>query len=223
MNNPGLDDALETLKYRTWLRRKLGQRCIENLRNHGFDAHLTPDRIAATELILKIAGHHASFGFGGSVTTRELGLTDALTAAGKTVFDHWLTTPGMTDMDVRLRQGRCDCFLCSANAIAASGEIVNVDGVGNRNNAMTFGCPKVIIIVGMNKVTPDLNAALERIRTVAAPMRAKSLELKTPCAETGICSDCNAPQRICRVTTILHRKPMMTDISIILINESLGF
>jgi hypothetical protein len=88
---------------------------------------------------------------------------------------------------------------------------------------MSFGTKKVVVAAGMNKVTHDLDSALERVRNVAAPMRAKSLSMDTPCAETGICSDCNAPQRICRITTILHRKPMMTDLSVVLINRAMGF
>ena len=90
-----------------------------------------------------------------------------------------------------------------------TGEIVNVDGVGNRTNAMSFGPGKVIIIAGINKLTPDLESALQRVRNIAGPMRAKSLGMQTPCAETGICSDCNSPQRICRITTILHRQPII--------------
>jgi len=70
----------------------------------------------------------------------------------------------------------------------------------------------------VNKIRPDMESALRRIKEIAAPMRAKSLNMQTPCAQTGICTDCNSPQRICRVTTILHRKPMLTDISVILIN-----
>ncbi len=140
-----------------------------------------------------------------------------------TVYDHWSPPENMSDRELRLMQGRCDCFFCSANAVSITGEIVNVDGVGNRNNAMAFGCPKVIIIAGVNKVTETLDAALARIREVAAPMRARSLNLETPCATAGRCTDCNTAQRICRITTILHRKPMMTDVSVILVNASLGF
>jgi hypothetical protein len=88
---------------------------------------------------------------------------------------------------------------------------------------MTFGPKKVVVVAGMNKVTQDLDTAVGRIRDVAGPMRAKSLNMETPCAETGQCSDCNVPQRICRITTILHRKPMLTDVSVVLINEALGF
>lgn len=210
-------------RYRKWLGEKLGDRCIKNLKKNGFDAHWTEAADDARRLAMDLAAAYQSFGFGGSSTTRALGLPQALRDMGKAVYDHWAPLENMTDLDVRLRQGRCDCFFCSANAVSTTGEIVNVDGVGNRNNAMTFGCPKVVIIAGINKVTPTLDSALARIREVAAPMRARSLDMETPCAETGRCTDCNAPQRICRITTILHRKPMMTDVSVILINEALGF
>jgi hypothetical protein len=149
---------------------------------------------------------------------------ESLESAGKTIFDHWQADLGKEqDLAIRLAQGRCDCFFCSANAISVSGEIVNVDGIGNRTNAMTFGTRKVIVVAGMNKVTPDLDSALKRVRLVAAPMRARSLNMETPCAESGRCTDCSAPQRICRITTILHRRPMLTDISVILVGQSLGF
>jgi L-lactate utilization protein LutB len=209
--------------YRQWLGEKLGRRCIGNLDKHGFDAHFAADAEAARTRALALAAGCESVGFGGSATTRALGLPEAFRRMGRTVYDHWAPPESMTDLDVRLAQGRCDGFFCSANAVSATGEVVNVDGVGNRNNAMTFGCPKVVIIAGINKVTPSLEAALGRIREIAAPMRAKSLGMETPCAETGYCSDCNAPQRICRITTILHRKPMMTDVSVIIVNEALGF
>ncbi len=210
--------------YQAWLWEKLGERCVKNLKKHGFDAHMvsTPDE--AKGLILSMVSRYETFGFGGSDTTRSLGIIEKLKTDGKTVYDHWQTDlTKEEDLEIRLQQGRCDCFLCSANAISATGEVINVDGIGNRTNAMTFGPKKVIIAAGMNKVTPDLESALTRVRDVAGPMRAKSLDMETPCAETGICSDCNSPQRICRVTVILHRKPMMTDISVILINRSMGF
>lgn len=209
--------------YQNWLWEKLGERAVKNLNRHGFDAHLAPDAETARSLILNRIAAKESFGFGGSATTRELRLPEILKEQNKTVYDHWETDSGLTDLELRLRQGRCDCFLCSANAVSATGEIVNVDGVGNRNNAMSFGCGQVVILAGMNKVTPDLDSALRRVREVAAPMRAKSLHMETPCAETGVCSDCNAPQRICRITTILHRKPMMTEVLVVLINGRFGF
>ncbi len=208
--------------YHIWLWEKLAERCIINLKKHGFDAHFFSTAEQALTAILEMVSAYQTFGFGGSDTTRKIGLPEALRSSGKTVYDHWGAAKS-EDMNIRLLQGRADCFFCSANAVSANGEIVNVDGVGNRVNAMTFGVKKVIIVAGMNKVTNDLESALKRIREVAGPMRAKSLGMQTPCAETGVCSDCNSPQRICRITTILHRKPMLTDISVILVGEELGF
>jgi hypothetical protein len=209
--------------YYQWLGEKLGKRCVANLRKHGFDAEFFSDKDTACAAIVQQAAPFQRVGFGGSDTTRSLGLVQALAQQGKTVYDHWQDLDPQADLEIRLAQGRCDCFFCSANAVSATGEIVNVDGIGNRNNAMSFGPKKVVIVAGINKVVPDLEAALRRVREVAAPMRAKSLGMATPCAETGLCSDCNVAQRICRITTILHRKPMLTDISVILINESIGF
>lgn len=210
--------------YRKWLWERLGEKCVANLKKHGFDAHFEPTAEEAAERVLTLASGCETFGFGGSDTTRALGLPERLGSMGKTVYDHW--EPDLSpeaSLEVRLQQGRSDCFLCSANAVSVQGELVNVDGVGNRTNAMTFGPRKVVIVAGMNKVVADLESAIRRVRDVAGPMRAKSLNMETPCAETGVCSDCNAPQRICRVTTILHRKPMLTDISVVLVNEALGF
>jgi len=210
--------------YQTWLWEKQGLKCVEALKKHAFDAHFVSSVEEAKKLILDMISGYETFGFGGSNTTRNLGLLDEIEAMGKTVFDHWKGDIfGEENKRIRMEQGRCDCFFCSANAISATGEVVNVDAAGNRNNAMTFGPKKVIIVAGMNKVRPNLESAFERIREVAAPMRARSLNMETPCAETGVCTDCNVPQRICRVTTVLHRKPMMTDVSVVLINDSLGF
>jgi len=210
--------------YQTWLGEKLGEKCAKALKKHGFDAHFVPSVVEARKLILEMVSGYESFGFAGSDTTRSLGVLEELHARGKTVYDHWQKGHNIgDDLEVRLQQGRCDCFFCSANGISATGEVVNVDGVGNRTNGMTFGPKKVIIVAGMNKVRSDLDSALRRVTEIAGPMRAKSLNMETPCAETGVCNDCNSPQRICRVTTILHRKPMLTDISIVLINQALGF
>ena len=210
-------------QYQAWLWEKLGHETIENLKKHGFAGNFLATQDEGRDFVTDLVRDYNTIGFGGSATLRALDIPATLKQQGKTVYDHWDPAQEETDLSLRLKQGRCDCFLCSANAISATGEIVNVDGVGNRTNAMTFGCPNVIIVAGMNKVALDLDGALRRIREIAAPMRAKSLNMNTPCAETGICTDCNSPQRICRITAILHRKPMMTEVSVVLINDALGF
>jgi hypothetical protein len=224
--NTASENGGTTMKenYHTWLWEKLGEKCVKNLKGHDFDAHFVPDVEAARSLIMEMVSSYDTFGFGGSDTTRSLGVLEELKTLGKTIYDHWAKGHNLEeDLDLRLQMGRCDCFFTSANAVSAEGEVINVDGVGNRTSAMAFGPKKVVIVAGMNKVTHDFESALRRVREVAAPMRAKSLNMATPCAETGICNDCNVPQRICRITTILHRKPMLTDVSVILINKAMGF
>ena len=201
-----------------------GKLCVENLIKHRFDAHLVSSVEEARRLIISMSSGCQSFGFGGSDTIRSLGIIEHLKKEGKTIYDHnQEALPLEASIKIRKEELKSDCFLASANAISMTGEIVNVDGVGNRTSAISFGPGKVIIVAGINKLTTDLESALKRVKEVAAPMRAKSLNMPTPCAETGICTDCNAPMRICNITLILHRKPILTDISIILVNEELGY
>ena len=213
-----------TQDYKKWLGEKIGQSCVTHLINHRFDAHFVNSHQSAVNLILDWVKDFDRFGFGGSNTIQSLGIKDILLDMKKRVFDH--NEEGLSfeqSLEYRKKQSGCDCFLCSANALSQTGEIVNVDGIGNRTNAMCFGPKKVIIVAGINKVCPTLEAAIQRVREVAAPMRAKSLGVETPCAVTGHCTDCNSPMRICNITAILHRKPMMTDISVIVVNEELGY
>ncbi len=200
------------------------KRCIENLRKNGFDAHLLEDIDDAKGMILRMCSPYQTFGIGGSDTIRSMNIVSELKRLGKTVYDHWIDGISKEeDLRIRLAQGRCDCFMCSANAITEEGEIVNVDGIGNRVSAICFGPKKVIIVSGINKIVPDLNSAIKRIKEIAAPLRAKSLGLNTPCVKTGKCSNCDSPQRICRITTILHKRPMLTYISVIIVNKEMGY
>ncbi len=210
--------------YQNWLWEKQAEKCVKNLKKHRFDAHFASGVDEAASLIIDLVAGCETFGFGGSDTVRKLGIPGKLKEMGKTIYDHWDKTFDAEQVhEARLKQGRAECFFCSANGVSMTGEIVNVDGAGNRVAAMSFGPKKVVIIAGMNKVRPDLHAALARVKEIAGPMRAKSLSMETPCAETGVCADCNSPQRICRITTILHRPPMLTDVSVVLVNASLGF
>jgi hypothetical protein len=210
--------------YRNWLNQAKGDKCIENLRKHDFDALFCQTSSEAEQLIVQMTQDYTTIGFGGSDTTRSLGLPRKLAAKGKIILNHNDESLSPEDsLRTRKEQSMTDCFICSANAVAITGEIINIDGVGNRTNALTFGPQKVIMIAGVNKLVPDVQSGIQRIKAIAAPMRAKSLNMNTPCTKTGICSDCNSPMRICRITSILNRKPFMTDITIIIVNEELGY
>ncbi len=197
---------------------------LESLQKHGFGAHFFSTKQEAADYVVKAAQDCQSVGIAGTHTVRALGVVPRLEEAGKTMFDHWKMTLGTPEeLECRKNQLRADMFLSSANAVTMTGEIVNRDGCGNRTNSMTFGPKKVVLVVGRNKVVADLDAAFARIEETAAPIRALSLSRKTPCTKTGYCMDCDSPERICRVTSIIHRKPVFTDITVVIVDEDLGY
>ena len=207
-----------------WYLEERAQRTVEALQKHGFATVYSPGRDEAKEEILKLIPESATIGFGGSMTLRELGIPKHLEEKGHTTFDHW--KPGLSPEEVteaRRAQLTCDVFLTSANAITLGGEIVNTDGIGNRVAAMTFGPKKVIIVAGANKIVKDLHAALRRAKEVSAPLSLRETGLPIPCVQTGTCADCDSPLRMCRATVILERKPINTDITVVIIGEELGF
>jgi hypothetical protein len=165
-----------------------------------------------------------TIGLGGSLSVADLNVAMHFAAYDKEVLNHG--APGLTSeqkLDIMRRQLTCDLFLTGANAVTLDGRIVNIDGNGNRVASMMFGPKKVIIVVGRNKlVDGDLCAAIHRIKDKAAPPNAMRLDKQTPCALTGICADCASPDRICRITTILDRRPTLTDTHVLVVNEDMG-
>lgn len=193
------------------------------LKKHRFEALYVASAEEAKAKVLELIPPDASVGMGGSVTTRKIGLREALDERGNEVFDH--VRPGLPPeqkRQVMRAQLTSDVFLTSSNAVTAEGEIVNVDGAGNRIAALSFGPGSVIIVVGKNKLVPDLHAGLERIRAIAGPKNARRLELSTPCVEKQSCQDCASPSRICNATHIL-RRPLRSPITIIIVGEDLGY
>jgi hypothetical protein len=127
-------------------------------------------------------------------------------------------------MNLMRRQLTCDLFLSGTNALTLSGELVNIDATGNRVAAMFFGPRKVIVVAGRNKlVDGTVHDAIQRVKNRATPPNSRRLNFKTPCASTGFCSDCNSPDRLCRVTTVIDRKPRFTDVRVLVVNADLGF
>lgn len=158
-------------------------------------------------------------GFGGSATLDALGVYDKL-AAHNTVIWHWKQEANAA----RKAAMQTQVYLSSANGLAESGEIVNIDGTGNRVSATLFGPKRCIFVCGINKLCPDLESAVERARHVAAPLNAKRLGVQTPCAVDGKCHDCKSPARICRAMTIHMGPPLgMERCEIVLIGEPLGY
>ena len=164
-----------------------------------------------------------SVGFGGSVTLKEMGLYERLSAHNRALW-HWAVPEGADPKQLRTDAARADVYISSVNGIAETGEIINIDGSCNRVSAILYGHRKVYLVVGKNKLAPDYDGALYRARNVAAPKNAQRLGMNTPCAvKADRCYDCSSPQRICRALTVLWEAPTGGDFEVILVNESLGY
>lgn len=211
-------------EFKPWHNSVIGEKTVAALLKNNFKATYVPTKEEAIEQILALIPTDASVGIGGSWTINQLGLDTLVETRGNTVYNH--NKPGLspeTVLDFRHKQLSCDVFLTSTNALTASGKLVNTDGVGNRVASMMFGPKKVIIIAGVNKITTDVADAEKRIQLHAAPINNKRLSRTNPCVQTGQCMDCSSPQRICNITTVIHKKPPLTDIHVFVIGEDLGF
>ena len=204
-----------------WQLERRARKCVEALRKNGFDAHFLPDRDAVRARVLTECEPAASIGFGGSMSIAEMDIQDTLSGRGKRLLDHG-KVPAEEKAAMRVAQLTCDLFLTGTNAVTLEGCLVNLDMNGNRTNAMTFGPKKIVVVAGGQKIVADLPEAIRRIKSVSAPRNAKRLKLSTPCAVTGFCEDCNSPQRICRVYSIIERRPPNSDITVLVCGEPLG-
>lgn len=188
----------------------------ESLKSRGYavSAFGTKEEAAA---YLNGAIDGKTVGFGGSITLQEMGLYDSL-SAHNTVYWHWHGTP------VGKEAGFAQVYLASANGLAETGELINIDGRGNRVAATLFGHEKVYFVIGRNKLAPTYDEALWRARNIAAPKNAQRLASKTPCALKGDhCYDCKSPGRICRSLMVLWEAVMDMEMEIVLVDEDLGY
>lgn len=176
---------------------------------------------AADYLDEKIQGK--TVGFGGSVTLEQMGLYDKL-ALNNDVFYHNRLPGGMTRAEVCMKANAAQIYLSSVNGLAETGEVINIDGFGNRVASILFGHEMVYLVVGENKIAKDFDAALWRARNIAAPKNAKRVKAKTPCAiKADKCYDCDSLNRICRAASVLWGAPLHGNFEIVLIHEELGF
>lgn len=197
------------------------QKLKENLERNGFVVSYYETAAEAKEaLVAAINGK--TVGFGGSCTLRDMGLYEALSENNQ-VFWHWKQQP---INEARAKANAADVYLTSLNGVAETGELINIDGDGNRLAATTFGDKKVYFVIGVNKIAPDFHSALDRARNIAAPLNARRLNKETPCAmgKEVKCYNCQSPNRICKGITILERKlGGVSEMEVMIINEELGY
>ncbi|MBN1366790.1 MAG: lactate utilization protein [Dehalococcoidales bacterium] len=193
---------------------------VKSLKANHFDiVEFVKDADSVVKAVLDIIPFEAKVDIGGSMTLRQIGLRDMLTGRGIKVI-------GVPGYETNNSGEQGDILLSSSNAVTLDGKLVNVDGVGNRVAKMVFGPKKVILIIGQNKIVSNVDEATDRIKNVIAPYHGMNLGrtvgLKIPCAADGRCHDCKSPQRICNITTIIHRKPVMTEYVIFIVGQDLG-
>ncbi len=195
----------------------------KNLKERGFKVSaFATAKEAADYLNAQIDGESVSFG--GSMTLSQMGLFESLGKHNK-MFSHWNVPDGMNAAEVLKNASTCDNYLLSANGLAETGEIINIDGTGNRLSESLFGPKRVYYVIGKNKIAPDLSSAMDRARNIACPKNAARFNKKTPCvvSDDKKCYDCNSPERICNAILILERPCTGMEVEMVFINEDLGY
>ena len=197
------------------------EKTIENLKRNGYQVSVF-DTAAEAAAYLNQSIDGKSVGFGGSITLQDLGIYDML-AEHNACYWHWPKS-GKAVPDIVKAAAEADIYLTSVNALSENGEMVNIDGTGNRVASTLYGHEKVYFVLGVNKITEDLSSAIDRARNVASPLNAKRLGRKTPCAIKGDkCYDCDSPERICNGMVIHYKKMGSCDMEVVLVKEALGY
>ena len=201
---------------------KRGQILVKNLRNRHFDAWYCDTKEEALQKVLELIPEGAKIGWGGVLSAQQIGLFDALRAGNYDLLDRDLCQTAEEREQMMKDALFSDMFLTGANGLSLDGQMVNIDGTGNRVGAIIYGPKKVIVIAGMNKVCDTLEEAVKRAREVAAPLNMMRFMKDTPCAATGKCGDCKAEGCICNQIVITRHCRPVGRIQFVLVGEHLG-
>ena len=201
---------------------KRGKILVKNLQSRHFEAYYCATKEEALEKALELIPKGASVGWGGVMSAAQIGLLDAVRQGDYRAIDRErCTTP-----DEKIQAAKdamfADVFLTGANGLSLDGEMVNIDGQGNRVAAIVYGPKEVLVIAGMNKVSDTLEDAITRARTVAAPLNQQRFMLNNPCTVTGTCADCKSETCICNQILITRHCRPVGRIKFILVGEDLG-
>lgn len=202
---------------------KRAQVLLKNLTSRGFEAYYCADKDQARAKALELIPKGASVGWGGCASAEQIGLVDAVRKGNYTAMDRDTAATPQERVKIMKQCLGADVFLTGANALSLDGQMVNIDGNGNRVAAVVYGPDSVLVIAGMNKVCDTLDAAVTRARTIAAPMNKQRFDSKTPCEVTGACADCKSDSCICNQILITRNCRPAGRIKVILVGEELGF
>ena len=197
------------------------EKTVKNLITKQFAVYVAETRKEAVDIVKDLIPQGASVNLGGSQTLFELGLVDELSHMDIEFQNRYAEN---ADVQKVFRDAyHADIYLTSSNAITEDGILLNVDGNGNRVSAMIFGPKEVIVVVGINKLVKDIDAAIKRIYEIAAPMNNVRLNRNTPCTKTGICQQCDSPDSICASYVAIRRSQQDKRIKVVLVKENLGY
>lgn len=201
---------------------KRGLLLVKNLTARHFEAYYCPDKESALEKALELIPEGASVGWGGALTCEQIGLMEALKAGNYRAMDR--STAKTPEEREKMMKDMlfADVFLTGANGLSLDGQMVNIDGTGNRLAPICYGPDSILVVAGMNKVEDTLEAAINRARTVAAPMNKQRFGNVTPCGITGACADCKAEGCICNQILVTRHCRPAGRIKFILVGEDLG-
>lgn len=209
------------------------KRTMENLERNGIKPFFAETKEEVVPLVKSLVPKGSSVSNGGSVSLNETGVFSLLESG----FYDFIDRRGLDGEELRecyTKAFGCDAYFCSSNAVTENGELYNVDGNSNRVACIVFGPRQVIMVVGINKIVSDINAAIKRVKACAAPPNTQRLNCKTPCAVTGhcisldsdnplMCDGCKSPQRICCNYVVTARQRHKDRIKVIIVNEKLGY
>lgn len=202
----------------------LGNTMIKNFKKRNIEAFYCEDSASAVALAMELMKDGGTVGKGGTETIREVGLLDAVKSAEHLTFiDRELAKTPEEKKQIYFQTLQCDYFLMSSNAITVDGELINIDGNGNRVACLIYGPEHVIVIAGMNKVVDDVDSGVARVQNFAAPPNAARLGTRTPCATLGHCGDCHSEDCMCAQIVITRHSRNKDRIKVILVGEELGF
>ena len=204
--------------------RKLSEKIIKGLESRNMLGYYAETRDDALKIALDLIPEGSSVSWGGALSMWQIGLKQALLEGNYEVYNR---DQAMGDRKesrkYEMAAMSCDYYICSTNAMTEDGILVNIDGIGNRVAAISYGPRNIIMIVGMNKVAKDVDAAVSRARNVAAPTNAQRFNIDTPCKVTGSCANCKSDHCICSHMLITRFCMLKNRIKVILVNDDLGF
>lgn len=201
----------------------LASSVIANLKKRNMEGYYCHNKIEAFEQIISLIPEQSTVGFGGSMTVKELGLLTALENGNFNLIDRRNATSPRESREFHAKTMLADYYLMSSNAITYDGELINIDGLGNRVSCLAFGPETVIIVAGMNKLVPDVASGIARVHNVAAPPNGVRLNTSTPCAVTGLCGSCLGDHTMCCQTVVTRNSREKGRIKVFLIGETLGY